>query len=291
MTIISTVRTVSRSIAGAANALLSLPATGAITLLLTASPIGAIPCAGFVDVDDASGFCPNVEWVKNRSIALGCTSTPSYCPGEPMSRQEMAAAMKQLGSVLTPMDLPIAFYGGVYGSRLAPPVIACYAATTAGAFPQRAHFQGAAYAWGPWDSITFAGELVYSKNAADWVPISGSAAFQSLRLNRFPSPPADFKTIVIRGALDLEVGSSYLFAIRMWDAGNSPYPLVELLDCTLDVQIANRNATALMRSMGTGAEQPDAQIAMATRTGRVVYLSAKNRRRNQCALDTCLEPR
>src|SRR5438477_9827195 len=38
----------------------------------------AAPCAGFTDVADTSGFCPNVEWLKNRQITLGCTSPTLY---------------------------------------------------------------------------------------------------------------------------------------------------------------------------------------------------------------------
>lgn len=50
-------------------------AGGAMALLMgvAGGALGA-PCAGFSDVDDASGFCPNVEWIRNRAITLGCRS-------------------------------------------------------------------------------------------------------------------------------------------------------------------------------------------------------------------------
>ena len=41
-------------------------------LALVAFPLTskAAPCAGFLDVDDASPFCLNVTWMKNRAITL-----------------------------------------------------------------------------------------------------------------------------------------------------------------------------------------------------------------------------
>ena len=56
----------------------------------------AAPCAGFDDVDDASAFCGNVAWLKNRAITLGCTPATNYCPGAPVSRLAMAAFLKEL---------------------------------------------------------------------------------------------------------------------------------------------------------------------------------------------------
>ncbi len=54
----------------------------AATLLLIAvsSSAHAAPCAGFNDVQDTSGFCPDVTWLKNRGITLGCPGVGLYCP-------------------------------------------------------------------------------------------------------------------------------------------------------------------------------------------------------------------
>ncbi len=70
--------------------------------LVMAGPASAAPCAGFTDVDSASGFCPNVEWLKNRSITLGCTSATLFCPGDAVSRLAMAAFLNRLGDALQP---------------------------------------------------------------------------------------------------------------------------------------------------------------------------------------------
>ena len=55
-------------------------------LALPVAPALALPCAGFTDVDDTSPFCPNVEWLSNRGITLGCAATrctvpPTRCRG------------------------------------------------------------------------------------------------------------------------------------------------------------------------------------------------------------------
>ena len=61
----------------------------------------AAPCGGFTDVDDTNPahapFCDSVEWMKNRGITLGCTSTTLYCPNDPVSRLQMAAFLYRLG--------------------------------------------------------------------------------------------------------------------------------------------------------------------------------------------------
>jgi hypothetical protein len=64
----------------------------------------AAPCAGFTDVQDTSAFCPNVEWVKNRNITLGCTSPTLYCPNDPVTRLSMAVFMNRLGNALFPLN-------------------------------------------------------------------------------------------------------------------------------------------------------------------------------------------
>ena len=57
----------------------------------------AAACAGFVDVDSASPFCPSVAWVKSRGITLGCTDASHYCPNDPVTRLQMAAFLYRLG--------------------------------------------------------------------------------------------------------------------------------------------------------------------------------------------------
>ncbi len=79
---------------------------GVAAFLVLAAPAMAQNCAGFTDVVDdgvaPGAFCPNVQWVKNRSITLGCTSATLYCPTNNVTRLQMAAFMNRLGTALTP---------------------------------------------------------------------------------------------------------------------------------------------------------------------------------------------
>jgi hypothetical protein len=68
----------------------------AITGLASEGALAAA-CAGFVDVDSVSSFCPSVAWVKSRGITLGCTDATHYCPNDPVTRLQMAAFMYRLG--------------------------------------------------------------------------------------------------------------------------------------------------------------------------------------------------
>ena len=73
-------------------------AIGSLSLLISAAAVAA-PCAGFVDVDDSDPFCPNVTWMKQNAITLGCTAT-QYCPNDFVTRLQMAAFMNRLGNVV-----------------------------------------------------------------------------------------------------------------------------------------------------------------------------------------------
>ena len=84
-----------------------LPLRFLLALLLAAGvakPPAAIaaPCAGFADVDDSSQFCRNVEWVRNRLVTLGCTSTSAYCPNDVVTRLSMAAFLHRFADAMTP---------------------------------------------------------------------------------------------------------------------------------------------------------------------------------------------
>lgn len=73
----------------------------AVAFAVGCLPALAAPCAGFDDVQDTASFCSAVEWLKNRSITLGC-ATGSYCPGDAVTRASMALFLNRLGTALTP---------------------------------------------------------------------------------------------------------------------------------------------------------------------------------------------
>ena len=76
-----------------------------LALCLLPMAVDAAPCAGFADVSDSDSFCPNVDWLKNRKITLGCGNGTNYCPGDFVTRLQMAAFMNRLGVVFTPLVL------------------------------------------------------------------------------------------------------------------------------------------------------------------------------------------
>ena len=65
-------------------------------LLGLAPGASAAPCAGFTDVQDTDQFCIHIEWLRNRAITLGCTTT-QYCPAQYVRRDQMAAFLYRLG--------------------------------------------------------------------------------------------------------------------------------------------------------------------------------------------------
>ncbi len=73
-----------------------LAAVLAVFVVLASSRALAAPCAGFEDVDEASPFCVNVFWMRNRGITLGVTPT-AFEPDRPVTRVQMAAFMYRLG--------------------------------------------------------------------------------------------------------------------------------------------------------------------------------------------------
>jgi hypothetical protein len=56
-----------------------------------ASLAGAQTCAPFTDVAAASGFCTNIQWLHNRGVTQGCTTT-TYCPAPATTASPQATA-------------------------------------------------------------------------------------------------------------------------------------------------------------------------------------------------------
>jgi hypothetical protein len=79
-----------------------LRALAVASLIVTPVALAA-PCSGFTDVQDTDPLCPNVDWLRNRAITLGCTSSTLFCPTDIVTRLSMAAFMNRLGTALTPV--------------------------------------------------------------------------------------------------------------------------------------------------------------------------------------------
>jgi len=151
------------------------------TLLLLVTLLGpgtalAAPCSGFDDVDGASGFCPSVDWIKNRGVTLGCTSPSQYCPSQSVNRLAMAAFMNRLGVALTPLVVHAEGSGGPLDLEAAPPTLCATGSIPAATYPRSGRataIVGAQFAL----AATLAMRIVYSTdNGMTWTPANGIPA-------------------------------------------------------------------------------------------------------------------
>ena len=181
-------------------------------LLLLAVPAFAQPCSGFTDVDVGNGFCPNVDWLKNRGITLGCTSTTLYCPNDPVSRLAMAAFMNRLGNALTPVTIGVEANGGAL-DLTTPPVVCETADQTIAGFPRSFMVWGTLTAKGfPDDDVVV--QVVRSVDGGTYEPTNLQGRTFSIRqpvwngtsVISSPQPAPQF---------GLNVGSTYRFGLRL----------------------------------------------------------------------------
>ena len=237
---------------------------GAIALAAAAASPAALaaPCAGFVDVDDSSAFCPNVEWVKNRSITLGCASPPnppnSYCPNDSVTRLQMAAFLNRAGTSLTPVFLRKRQTGAQLGalnysatqtvcvSDPHPPSLVGF---DVNGYPRTAIVTGLLNAFTPDGPFDLEAQIVFStNNGATWQPVPAGDGFAYGSLYATSpgsgvlfSPPFDISLRPFT-FIDLNVGFSYRFALQgTRTAGTGS---IATSYCELHVQIVNRNGAA-----------------------------------------------
>lgn len=198
-------------------------------------PAQAAPCAGFTDVDSTDPFCPNVEWLKNRKVTLGCTPS-TYCPAQPVTRLSMALFMNRLAVALTPTDLPASTASAAPLDLSVPRVIcptAVYATTD---YPRRAYASGTVNLAGPTAGVNIKTEVVVSYNGgAAWAGLNASDQYASLHTG---GNPPSATTLMPYGILDLEVGENVLFGLRVSrNTGDGNVTAA----CRTNVQVANRN--------------------------------------------------
>lgn len=105
------------------------------------APAAFALCSNFTDVDSAPPFCPAVDWLRNRAVTLGCTTSTLYCPNNPVTRLQMAAFMNRLGNALTPTIVYQQEQGGSVTLDVTTFVTACTTAELAPAnYPRAASF-------------------------------------------------------------------------------------------------------------------------------------------------------
>jgi hypothetical protein len=203
---------------------------------LATAPALAAPCAGFADVDDASVFCPNVDWLKNRAVTLGCTATTLYCPTQLVSRLSMAAFMHRLGLALTPNVL----YQEASGATLdldSPPATVCATGVLAAATYPRS-LKAVAVMTGRFDTPGIVGlRLVQSTDGGtNWTPI-GTTLASAGGAQRWVT------ATVLKGDVPLATGTSYRFGLRAERTGTGTGD-VATWNCQLEAVVASRTAAA-----------------------------------------------
>lgn len=178
----------------------------AALLLATAPPVLAL-CSGFTDVDASHPFCKHVDWLRNREVTLGCSSTTLYCSGDAVLRLSMAAFMNRLGNALSPriVDMP----GGSTGLGIAAPAIVCNTGDIVPtAYPRSAHVVGVVNIQAT-AAVAVAMHVVYSTN--------GGATWTSV--NQAPPSLAGsagwINGSVRKGAIPLEGATTYRLALRL----------------------------------------------------------------------------
>ena len=219
----------------AVHALLILVATAALSLSAS-TRVDAADCAGFTDVDTANPFCSNVEWVRNRSVTLGCTSATAYCPDDAVSRLSMAAFLNRLGTALTPTLLRVDTAPGAID--VDANAIVCqtddFAVT---GYPRRA-LVDLAFAGRASSAVSLAADIVQSAD--------GGATWTSLNfLPSLGSAGADtWGGISDLGHADLEVGQNVRWGVRVSRGGIAGSADLSASRCQLRVLVHSRDGGA-----------------------------------------------
>jgi hypothetical protein len=225
-------------------------AGAAAVLSFAATSASAAPCAGFTDVDTASTFCPSVEWIKNRGITLGCTSSTLYCPGDTVTRLSMAAFFNRLGTALTPVFL--SGQTAVGPTDITNPVAACQTSDYAVVgFPRTAVIDSWINIYGPNGPMDVQAYLIYSTNGGTtWTGINGSDKYQAVYSGA--TPPNDV-TLPTGGILSLSVGATYRFGVALVRADGTGTSLS--IYCGQRVQVISRDGASSPFDAPQGAQR------------------------------------
>jgi hypothetical protein len=178
---------------------------GTFAIVAAASaPALAAPCAGFNDVDATSGFCADVQWIRNRAVTQGCTAA-TYCPNDPVTRLQMAAFMSRLGKVLQPAFLHRSEYVQTV-SNLGTTIICQLQAGTA-SYPRVATPASSLIQYSNSAAGTMFVQLVVSTDqGATWMPWSQISATLTLPAAALGSLSPAAQPIVIPSGQPLRFG-------------------------------------------------------------------------------------
>ena len=209
-----------------------------LLLALAAAPLPAAAqtCGNFTDVSPADFFCNDVEWIGNRQVTFGCTAT-EYCPSNFVLRAQMAAFLRRLGDALTArieraIDVASA-------QTFDPPFVFCESAAVAVTnYPRQATFAATMMNYNAASAKTIQGELVFSTAGptGPWQSTGDAVMWQSI------GPTVERQTLaLVGGPLNLDVGTTYHFAIRVLTTA----PAVQAsAECQLNARIESRTGAA-----------------------------------------------
>jgi hypothetical protein len=205
--------------------------------LFAVSPVApTAPCTGFTDVDSASPFCPNVEWLKNRGITLGCTSTTLYCPSDPVIRLAMAAFLNRLAYALRPVRLANTDSLGAQTVN-ANPVVCRTRPYPVTDFPRSAHAEVTLGAVGSGPGGMTLALVMSVDSGVSWTQLATEAARGVLATG--------FRSVFTHlGSANLSVGQTVIFGAQLGRGGLPGAGNVTSGQCSLQVSVYSRDGAS-----------------------------------------------
>ena len=213
----------------------------AFPLVSLAAAAHAAPCADFFDVESTSGFCPNVDWLKNRGVTVGC-NTNLYCPTQLVSRAQMASFLNRLANVMSPIYLneqdTWSFAIPVIDLDNNSVVCALPAGHIVEGSPRLAHGEGFLLGGFGSDVGNFQIQFVESVDQGAWTPVS------SARQGTSTDSQLDRVSVMLPPRA-LDPGTQYNYGLRVTRApGGTSTNDLSNWTCMVRVQLENRNGTA-----------------------------------------------
>jgi hypothetical protein len=229
----------------------SMLASVASALLLSAGVANGAACTGappFTDVAQGSNYCTDAEWLKNRAITLGCTSSTLFCPNDVVTRGAMALFMQRLGTAVSPEIIRTDASTGGIDLDAASPIIACQTADLTSTYPRRAHvtttFSGQAA--GPLEYIHEV--YVSTDSGATWT-------FTNNNFNRVGTAAAHWVSSNTDYVADLNAGTPYRFGVRLGRlSGTADFSASR---CFINFEVFSRTGPSSPFDSATPRLQPD----------------------------------
>jgi hypothetical protein len=211
----------------------------AAAVLSFAIPASADVCTGappFTDVSANANYCTNTEWLKNRSITLGCVGT-NYCPNDAVTRGAMALFMNRLGVALSATHLFADEDAGgfTFNSPLGDNV--CRTPNVPAAnYPRRA-FVTATYSARSTLAMQHASRVTYSTNGGVGV-FNAASGFTT----KASHPGADWANTTSHASIPIPAGTQVMFALQFYRESGAGD--ISESRCLLVAMVANDNGTS-----------------------------------------------